>query len=154
VGENFWVSLSSETPLPDGAYAVEVLVEHRPMFSVTVSVGSGTGAITAEQGETEGVEISGVVVDAVTGKGVAGALVAVLDVDLESAEFTYSESEIYTTAISDREGRFALARSLQRGRFYTVYVFAEDYITIVEDNFTIPRDQRSPTDIVIELSRP
>jgi hypothetical protein len=33
-------------------------------------------------------------------------------------------------------------------------VFAESYITIVEDNFTILSTQPSPVDIVIELSRP
>ncbi len=59
-----------------------------------------------------------------------------------------------TQAITDREGRFVLPRGLERGNYYTVYVFAEGYITIVEDNFTVFRSQPSPADIIIEMGRP
>ncbi|MBN1311416.1 MAG: trypsin-like peptidase domain-containing protein [Anaerolineae bacterium] len=154
VGENFWVSLSSDQALPEGSYAVEVLVENRPMFSKDVSIGSGTRPVSGEQQGSETVEISGTVIDALTGKGIPGALIAVLDVKLESPDFTYDEAEIYSQAISDQEGHFALSRALPRGNYYTVFVFADGYITIVEDNFTIRSTQTSPVEIRIEMVRP
>lgn len=152
-GEVFWVGLTANEALPEGIYAVEIMAGSRPMFSTNVTIGTGAGAIVGEAVQ-EGVEISGVAIDAITGEPVAGALIAILDVELESVDFTYDQSQIYTMAITDLSGRFTLPRTLQRGRYYTTYVFAEGYLTIVEDNFTIPSNQPSPTDIRIELTRP
>ncbi len=154
VGTGYWVALESNLPLPDGAYAVEVLVDNRPMFSANVSVGSGAQPLSGEAAASSDVQISGRVIDALTGEGISGAMVAVLDVALELPAFTWNEKDIFTQAITDREGRFELPRGLTRGRFYTTFVFADGYITIVEDNFTIPREQPSPTDITIEMSKP
>jgi hypothetical protein len=154
VGKDFWVSLQSDSPLPEGVYAVEVLVENQPMFSKSVSVGSGTRPTSGTQAESDEVMITGTVVNALTQEGITGALVAVLDVALESPQFTWDESEIFTQAITDRQGRFTFPRGLPRGNFYTVYVFAEGYITIVEDNFTILSTQTSPVDILVEMTPP
>jgi S1-C subfamily serine protease len=154
VGKDFWMSLQSDSPLPEGVYAVEVLVENQPMFSKTVSVGSGTRPTSGTEAEGDEVMITGTVVNALTQEGIPGALVAVLDVALESPDFTWDESEIFTQAITDRQGQFSFPRGLPRGNFYTVYVFAEGFITIIEDNFTILSEQPSPTDIVIEMTPP
>jgi S1-C subfamily serine protease len=154
VGKDFWVSLQSDSPLPEGVYAVEVLVENQPMFSRSVSVGSGTRPTSGTEAESNEVMITGTVVNALTQEGITGALVIVLDVALESPQFTWDESEIHTQAITDRQGRFSFPRGLPRGNFYTVYVFAEGYITIVEDNFTIRSDQTSPVDILVEMTPP
>ncbi len=154
VGKDFWVSLQSNSPLPEGIYAVEVLVENQPMFSKTVSVGSGTRPTSGTEAESNEVMITGTVINALTEEGIPGALVVVLDVALESPQFTWDESEIHTQAITDRQGRFSFPRGLPRGNFYTVYVFAEGYITIVEDNFTIRSDQTSPVDILVEMTPP
>ncbi len=154
VGQDFWMSLASETPLPEGQYAVEVLVGNQPMFSSNVAVGSGTQPLSGVDTESDEVMISGVVADAVTGEGIAGALVIVLDVALESPDFTWNEAEIYTQALTDRNGRFNLPRGLPRRNYYTVYVFAEGYITVLEDNFTVLSTQPSPSEITIQMSRP
>jgi hypothetical protein len=152
-GDPFWVGLRANEALAEGIYAVEVLVENRPMFSANITVGSGAGAISGETAE-EGVQVSGVVTDAITGEPVMGAMVAILNIEFESATFLNDESQIYTMGFTDLTGHFALPRSLQRGRYYTAYVFAEGYLTIVEDNFTIPSDQPSPTEISIQLTQP
>lgn len=154
VGQNFWVSLSADEPLPEGTYAVEMLVGNRPMFSANVSIGSGTRPVSGEQQTSEAIEITGTVIDALTGQGIPGALIAVLDVKLESPQFTYNEAQIYSQALSDQKGHFELSKALPRGNYYTVFVFADGYITIVEDNFTILRSQTSPVDIKIEMGRP
>ncbi|MGF1507590.1 MAG: carboxypeptidase-like regulatory domain-containing protein, partial [Anaerolineae bacterium] len=148
------VSLSADSSLPEGNYAVEILMNGEPMFSETVTVGSGTRPSAAPEAEADDVFITGQVVDALTGDGIAGAMVAILDVALESPQFTWNESEILSQAITDRGGRFVLPVPVKQGNFYTIYVFAEGFVTIVEDNFTIPSDQPSPTDIRIEMNHP
>ncbi len=154
VGQDFWVNLHADRPLPEGVYAVEVLVENRPMFSANVSIGSGTQPVAGEEGAGTEVEISGTVVDALTGEGIPNALVAVLDVQLESPQFTWDESEIYTQATTDRQGRFELPQGLTRSNYFTFFVFAEGYITVVEDNFWILKAHPAEVDITVEMSRP
>jgi hypothetical protein len=153
-GTDFWLGLARNDPLPEGQYAVEVLVDNHPMFSATATIGSGTQPVSGAQAESDEVFISGQVVDALTGEGIPGALVAVLDVAFESPQFTWNEADIHTQAITDRTGAFDLPRGLPRGNFYTMFVFADGYITIVEDNLTILSDQPSPVDMTIEMSRP
>ncbi len=153
-GSNFWIALTSSTPLPEGEYAVEVLVDRRPMFSVNASVGSGAQPVSGAEAAADEVIISGRVVDALTGEGIPGALVAVLDVRFESPQFEWDESQIWTQAITDREGRFDLPRGLPRRAFYTMFVFAEGYITIIEDFFVVTGDQPSPASITIEMNHP
>lgn len=153
VGKDFWVRLHTERPLPEGVYAVEVLVNNHPMFSANVSIGSGTQPLSGVE-ESNEVMISGTVVDSLTGEGIPGAMVAVLDVALESPQFTWNESEIQAMAITDQTGRFELPKGLARSNYYTFYVFAEGYITIVEDNFWILRAYPPSIDIMVEMSRP
>jgi len=154
VGQDFWVNLTSDDNLPEGAYAVEVLVEGQPMFSANTSIGSGTQPLSGQEETPDEVFISGQVSDALTGEGIPGALVFVLDVAFESPDFVWNEDQIWTQAITDRGGRFEFTRGLPRGQFYTVYVMADGYITIVEDTFIIFSDQPSPADIRIEMTQP
>lgn len=153
-GADYWISLNSDDPLPEGNYSVEILVRNQPMFSASVSVGSGTQPVTGLEAESDEVLISGHVYDALTGDGVPGALVIVLDVMQTSATYTWDEADIHTQAITDQQGHFSLPRGLPRGNYYTMYVFAQDYITVVEDNLTILRSQDSPAEMVVEMSRP
>ncbi|MCC6904476.1 MAG: trypsin-like peptidase domain-containing protein [Anaerolineae bacterium] len=154
VGQNYWIGLTSDRALPEGTYSVEVLVGNKPMFSQTVSIGSGTAVTTGQDTQADDVFISGTVVDAITGEGIPGALVFVLDVEFESAQFLYDESQIQTQTITDQQGRFSLAQGLRRGNYFTVYVFADGYITVLEDTFIVSRDQASPAEIRIVMSRP
>lgn len=154
-GEDYWVSIvAEEGSLPEGEYAVEVLLQDHPMFSASATVGSGTQPVSGVESGSDEVIISGRVVDALTGEGISGAEIIVLDVALESPNFTWDESEIHTQAVSDRSGNFTLPRGLPRGNYYTMYVFADGYVTIVEDNLTITSDQESPAEMVIEMSGP
>lgn len=154
VGQDFWVGLHTDEALPEGTYAVEVLVENHPMFSANVSIGSGTQPTSGDEGESAEVFITGTVVDALTGEGIPGAMVVVLDVRFESSQFTWDESQILTQSITDREGRFELTSGLARSNYYTFFVFAEDYLTIVEDNFWILKSYPAEIDILIEMNRP
>lgn len=154
VGENLWLQLASDDPLPEGEYAVDVLVSNTPMFSASVAVGSGTQPVSGQIAEVNEVFISGQVLDALTGEGVPGALVFVLDVRFESAQFLYDESQILTQAITDREGNFTLPRGLERSNYYTVYAFADGYITVLEDFFIVSSEQPSPSTIEIRMNQP
>ncbi len=154
VGQNFWLSLNSKNPLPEGTYAVEVLIQNRPMFSANASIGSGTQPISGSGETSDEAMITGVVIDALTGRGIPGAMIFILDVKFESPDFRWDEAQIHTQATTDQMGHFAFPEGLPRGNYYTVYVLAEGYITIVEDNFTVLMDQTSPATIVIEMNRP
>lgn len=154
VGQDFWVSLNSSNPLPEGKYDIEVLAFGKPMISATASVGSGTQPTSGTEAEADEVFISGSVLDALTENGIPGTLVIVLDVRFESAQFTWDEAQIWTQGITDRDGKFSLQRGLPRGAYYTVYVFAEGYYTLLEDFFVITRAQPSPVETVILLNRP
>ena len=119
-----------------------------------VTIGSGTKPPTGDQSQDTEVFITGTVVDALTGRGISDALISILDVAFESPDFLWNENQIYTQAITDENGQFSLPRGLPRGNFYTAYIMADGYITIVEDNFTILRDQTSPVDITAEMAKP
>ncbi len=154
VGQNYWFSLASQTPLPEGEYAVEVLVEDYPLFSQKVTIGSGTKPVSGSQNQNTEVFIGGKIINALTGEGISGAMVFILDVAFESPDFLWNENQIYTQAISDENGNFSLPRGLPRGNFYTAYIMAEGYISIIEDNFTIRSDQASPVTVTAEMSKP
>jgi hypothetical protein len=154
VGQNLWVSLTSSQALPEGTYAVEALVENTPMFSATVSIGSGQRPPVGNQNSAGVVNITGTVTDALTGKGIPGALVTVLNVALESAQFTGNEAQIYSQGISDQRGHFSLSKGLPSSNYYTFYVYADGYTTIVEDTFIILSSQTSPVDISIQMNHP
>lgn len=154
VGERFWISIDNAEALPEGTYAVEIFVEDQPILSKDFSIGSGTQPLTGAQGESEDLFVSGTVIDAVTGNGISGALIFVLDVAFESPQFLWEESQIHTQAITDENGRFSLQRGLPKGNYYTVFIMADGYISIVEDNFWVFNSQESPVDIVIEMSKP
>jgi hypothetical protein len=154
VGENFWLNISTIDSLPEGTYAVEVFVEDQPLFSESFSIGSGTQPQTGAQGESSDLFVSGTVIDAITGRGISGALIFVLDVNFESPQFLWDEAQIHTQSITDENGRFSLQKGLPKGNYYTIYIMADGYITIVEDNFWAFKSQESPVDIVIEMSKP
>ena len=154
VGQDFWVNLHSDDPLPEGTYAAEFLLENVPMFSSSVSIGSGTQPISGTEAESDEVFLSGQIVDALTGNGIPNALIIVLDVRFESPDFVWDESQIHTQAITDERGFFEFPRGLPRSNFYTVYTFADGYLTVLEDNFWIFGSTPSPTEIKIEMTRP
>ncbi len=154
VGQNYWIGLTSSGPLPEGSYALEVLVQNVPMFSTKVAIGSGTRPVTGQGTSGGAVTVTGTVTDALTGEGIPGAMIIVLNVKLTSAQFTWNEADILSQAIADQRGHFALSKPLPSGAYYTVYVFAEGYTTMVEDFFTILSKQTSPVDISIMLNRP
>jgi len=154
VGDNFWVSLSSNDVLAEGTYRVEIFVEDRLMTAATATVGTGAGVVTGAGTESGAVEVTGTVVDAITGQGVPGAGLLVLKTEFDFVDFLWDETQLQAQGITDRQGRFALATPLPRGILYTFLVRAEGYLPVTEDGFLVPEDQESPMDIRIELIQP
>jgi hypothetical protein len=154
VGDNFWVNLSSNAGLAEGTYRVELFVEERLMTAASVTLGSGAGALSGEDTSSDTVEVTGRVVDAITGEGVPGAGILVLKTEFDFVDFLWDESQLQSQGISDRAGRFALATPLPRGILYTLLVRAQGYLPVTEDGFFVPDDQESPMDIRVEITQP
>jgi hypothetical protein len=154
VGDNFWVSLNSAEGLAEGTYRIELFVEGRLMTAAAVTVGSGAGALSGAGTTSDTAEVTGQVVDAITGEGVPGAGILVLKTEFDFVDFLWDESQLQAQGITDRQGRFALTPPLPRGILYTLLVRAEDYLPVTEDGFFVPDDQESPMDIRIEITQP
>lgn len=153
-GENFWVRLSSPNGLPEGSYRVELFVENRLMSAASVTIGSGAGVVSGGETTSNAVEVTGRVVDAITGEGIPSVGLLVLRTEFDFVDFLWDADQLQSQGITDREGRFALESPLPRGILYTFLARAEGYLPITEDGFFVPDDQESPMDIRIEMVRP
>jgi S1-C subfamily serine protease len=113
-------------PLPDGTY--EVALYAGPgmpeLLRSSVVVGGGGGVTPAASGE---VRVSGRVYDGDANRPIRNALVIVLNPGLTYDAWDGSESDIYTWAETDRNGRYELPDPLERGVSYTLVVQAQGY---------------------------
>ena len=102
------------------------------------SPGSGAAADTTPV-LTGPVTIQGVILDAVTGDAVAGAIVIVLKPGVSSQEWGQARGPDATqalmaaVAVADARGLYEVS-DLERGRSYTVMVTAEGYAPAIFEN--------------------
>ena len=156
VGDNFWVNLSTVEVggLADGNYRVEIFVEGRLMTATTASVGTGAGALSGSVSEANNVEVTGIVVDALSGEGIPNVGLYVLKTEFDFVDFLWDTEQLQAQGLSDRQGRFVLSDALPRGTLYTFLVRAEGYLPVTEDGFAVLDQHESPMDILIELTTP
>ncbi len=90
-----------------------------------------------EDGEDEGVSVSGTIASADTRRGIEGALFIVLQPDVTVEEFLqdFLEEQTYTYAETDSDGHFVLRRPIPRGEHFGVIVGAEGYAAQWEDGW-------------------
>lgn len=69
------------------------------------------------------------------------------------ADFVWDISQIYALAITDRNGRFEIDRSLELGSPYSVIVEVEGYLPLAVDGFKLSPEDGNPIDMLIELMR-
>lgn len=135
-GADFWVRLSSERGLPDGAYRLDILLGGQLFISQVARVGLGQLPVTTGNLAT-GVQAGGVVVDALTGEGIPGVLFIVLKAQFSVADFVWDESQVFGMSMTDSRGRFELDRLLPYGELYSVVIVTDGYLPVVADAISL-----------------
>ncbi len=103
-----------------------------------------------DDGDGEGVRVSGTIVSADTGRGIAGALFVVLQPDVTVGEFLrdFLEAQTVTYASTDRSGRFVLPEAIPRGESFGIILGADGYIAQWENGWLrFDEDDASQVDL-------
>lgn len=154
-GTEGWIGFTTRDALPDGTYKIEILLVGVVRASTSARVGLGQLPITTFGG-AEGLALQGVIVDAETGRGIAGVSVIVLEPLLDVADFTYSMDQIYAMSLTDSQGQFSISRPLSRGlegEYYSIIIVARGYLPLSADGVEVGLDTPSPLVLRLELNR-
>jgi hypothetical protein len=146
-----YIYLTSGDPLPEGTYTLELYVEGQKVQTGSASIGTGTPPPTPPP-PAEGLYIYGYVLDADTGKGIPGAYFVVLEPGMVIEGWDGNESDIYTSASTDANGYFELPDPLERGKSYSMIVWAEGYQPTGGNDIAIG-DEPSPFEMEITLQK-
>lgn len=146
---------SKDTCVPIGGFinSLRPINLAKPILAKAIS-SAGAASEDVDRGEVEdGVLLSGVIVDAATGKPIAGAVFVVLNegVSWDSSEGT--DEEIYEQVFTDRKGRFETTIPLRRGGVYSVGYGAKGYESVYEDDVEIGDDTSDVADVKLKLQR-
>lgn len=115
------IALGSRTPLPDGVYQLTVAVQGQVVAQGEVTVGR-----SASDTDTQ---VSGRVVDRVSGRGIPDALVIALRPGVSARAFVARQDRamIFTSAMTDARGTFTFPQQLPKGQAYGLVVVARGY---------------------------
>jgi hypothetical protein len=151
----FWDNLYREggQSLDDGTYTLALYVEGQPVQTGTAIIGSGAAPTPEPAPGEEGLLLQGYILDADTGRGIPEAGFVVLKPGVSAAAWEGDETQVYTWAVSDRNGYFELSLALERDQRYSLIVGAEDYLPVVEEDVLVS-DEPSPLDVTFRLQRP
>ena len=140
--------------LPNGPYFLEIYVDAdlRLIGAAETAVG-GTGSV-ASTGTAGGVNVSGQVLDADSGKPISGAAVFILkpNVDLDGWLNDPIEASVFAYAETDKTGQFQLPTPLTRGQTYPAAVYASGY-RILDGYLDITADDPNAITLTLELTR-
>ena len=151
---------SEDTCVPIGGFinSLRPVNLAKPLIEEAMSSAGPTAANENEndvdRGDvTDGVLLSGTIVDASTGKPIAGAIFIVLKegITWESAEGT--DEEVYEQVTTDRKGRFETAIPLRRGSTYSVGYVADGYEPTSEDDVEIGEDTADLIEVKLSLHK-
>ncbi|NLE75733.1 MAG: trypsin-like serine protease [Chloroflexi bacterium] len=115
------IALQSSSGLADGRYHLVLTVSGQ-----VVAEGEATVGRRVEDTDTE---ILGQVVDQTNGRSIADALVIVLRPDVRVSDFVQQQKAemAFTSARTDKDGRFVFPQQLPKGQAYGVVVVARGY---------------------------
>ena len=122
------IAVASRKTLPDGKYHLVLTIRDQVAVEGEVTVGR-----TSEDVDTE---ISGQIIDRDNKRGVKGALVIALKPGVRGSEFVKKQSKemAFTSARSDRNGRFTFKQQLPKGQSYGLVVIARGYRDMVVES--------------------
>ncbi|GAB4519103.1 MAG: hypothetical protein OHK0046_27630 [Anaerolineae bacterium] len=155
-GQNFVTRLRSETTIPDGTYRMELYVANVPIDlgenDIEAEVGIGQLPIDPFA-QTDGVQLNGRIIDAETRQGLPGVSFILISEDYSIEDFTYNQQQVYTIAVTDREGRFQLDRLMEYDAPYSLVVEADGYLPIRQDGVVVDTETPNPMDVTVVLTR-
>jgi len=154
-------SNSDNSSLTDGKYTVELYAgsgDQLPLLSqgdVIVGGGGGNG-LAPRPGKSDGVQVSGQIVDNDTQRGLKGALFVVLNPGVTFKQFqaqNYPDAMIFSSAKADSRGNFTLPDLLQRETAYTVVVAAQGYTPQIFKDVTFTQSDSADQTFTIPLTK-
>ena len=148
-----WVSIYSESALPDGTYKLELYLGDTLLQNGSFAVGEGS--VTAPVVTDEGVQIFGMIADADTGRGIAGAIFVVLKPGVTIADWSkdFAQDKIYAIGTADTSGNYQLDKPLPREQTYSMAILAKNYRPVTDDGIEVTADMESPREVNISLSK-
>ena len=156
-GRDFTFQLRGANGIPDGTYGVTLFLNRLPFATAEARVGIGQLPIDifAQAG---GIVMRGQVVDALTGEGIPGVAVLLINENFSVSEFTrdWLQSQLHARSITDRNGRFEIDRSLARDAPYSIVFIKDGYVPVTADGVEITNENKpdnDPLDLTVELSR-
>lgn len=148
--------------LPDGKYTVELYAgtgDNIPQISqgeVEVGGGESNGGVAPRPSKSDGVQVSGTIVDNDTQRGIKGAFFVVLNPGVTFKQFeakNYPDSMIFTSAQADSRGEFSLPDLLEREVAYNVLVAAKGYKAQVFEDVTFSSSDPAEQQYTIPLTQ-
>jgi S1-C subfamily serine protease len=142
---------SDSGSLPDGTYAVELVVQGETLQQGSAVVGTGAAPAPVPDVGGDGVQIMGTIVDLDTDRAIPGAVFIVLKPGITLDAFNWTDDEVFTLAEADQQGYFSLPDLVERGQCYSVVIGADQYWMYGEDDVCFDQDTESPLILDVKL---
>jgi hypothetical protein len=122
------LALQNSDGLPSGEYHLALTIGQKVAAEGTVVIGRRVDDTDSQ--------VSGQIVDARTGRGIAEALVIALRPGVQTKEFIDKQEKemAYTSTRTDAQGRFSLPDQLPKGQAYGLIVVARGYDDLAIDS--------------------
>ncbi len=148
-----WLSITHPDGLPAGRYRLELSVEGQLQQSAEFTI--------TEQGTSDeragSVNVVGTVYDRDNSRrAIYGALVIFLNPGVDVDDWVaanFSESMVYASGTSTRDGSYQLDRRIETGAHYAVVVVHEEYQSVREERFEVPATAEDPFVVNVPMER-
>lgn len=151
-GQNYITKLSAPTAIPDGRYKLELLMNGILLQSLEVEIGIGQLPLDLFQ-DSEGVLLQGRVIDSDSRLGVPDVTIIILSEEYSVVDFTGLAEQVYTSTVTDRNGRFQFSQLLSFGVPYSLIITADGYLPVTTDGVEVDETTENPLERDIYLIR-
>lgn len=126
----------------------------RPVELAKPLIAQATGAPSTSPPpkKSKGVQVTGTIKDADSGKVIVGALFIVLKPGVTYADWE-NDDQVYSMAKTDSKGKFVLPDLLERGQTYTLVAGLKGYVPVHQDNVKVSETAKDVVDLAIKLQK-
>lgn len=150
---------SKDTCVPFGGFinSLRPINLAKPLIEEAIASVDASSGDSQDRGNAsevkDGVLLSGKIVDASSGKPIAGAIFIVLKEGLTWDAAEGNDDEVYEQVTTDRNGHFETTIPLRRGGTYSVGYTAKNYEPQTEDGVEITDDTADVVEVTLKLHR-